>query len=134
LREDRRFLELLSLAGKEGLMQNAQDQVFISNYWEPANKIAEGLGIDSAIGKAIFFDTKVQGGLRNIASRLKKWVTEQRIPVTEIEKLEKFLDLRKDYLEDIAKKREGLGDKITATYLRNSIKSRIAALRAELKP
>jgi len=132
LRKDRNFLGLLKQAGQEPEMERAQTSVFTKHYWAPAIKVAQELEIDSTIGRAIFFDTQVQGGLRTITNKLRTWIKTETTAPDEARMLEKFLDLREAYLERTAASKEKAGDKTTARYLRNSIAARISKLRERL--
>jgi hypothetical protein len=100
LREDSEFIRLLKEAAKESAMVRAQDQEFTRQYWEPAKKIAAAGNIKTALGHAIFYDTKVQGGLHDVLKR-----TEARLggkvgdivagkQIAEQEALRAFMDER----------------------------------------
>src|SRR5205823_6661226 len=60
LREDQGFVRLLKDAAKEPEMNRAQDEEFARQYWAPAKKSAAEVGIKSALGYAILYDTRVQ--------------------------------------------------------------------------
>ena len=130
LRTDETFLSLLTTAAQEEAMSNAQEGVFSENFWEPAKKLAEKIGICSPLGKAIFYDTKIQGGLNTVLSRTIDALPESQ--QTERGFLALFLDKRRDYLESIADKKRKAGDEATAKLLENSAAYRISALETKL--
>ena len=127
LRDDQPFLKLLRLAGTDPEMQQAQTETFADLYWKPALQTAEKLGIESSLGKAILFDTQVQGGINSISKQL---VGEPEFKTTdEKARLTRFLELRKSYLERIADRKESADDFVTAKYLRNSVSNRLGKLK-----
>jgi GH25 family lysozyme M1 (1,4-beta-N-acetylmuramidase)/subtilisin family serine protease/outer membrane protein OmpA-like peptidoglycan-associated protein len=69
LREDSEFIRLLKDAAKESAMDRAQDEEFTRQYWEPAKRRAAASNIKTALGHAIFYDTKVQGGLDQVQKK-----------------------------------------------------------------
>ena len=72
LREDSAFIALLKEAAKEDEMDRAQDQEFTLQYWEPAKRKAAKDNIKTALGHAIYYDTKIQGGLEYLAGLTQK--------------------------------------------------------------
>jgi carboxypeptidase C (cathepsin A)/GH25 family lysozyme M1 (1,4-beta-N-acetylmuramidase)/subtilisin family serine protease len=67
LREDTEFIRLLKDAATEPQMDQAQDEEFGRQYWEPAKSKAAKAKVKTALGHAIFYDTKIQGGLDQVA-------------------------------------------------------------------
>jgi carboxypeptidase C (cathepsin A)/GH25 family lysozyme M1 (1,4-beta-N-acetylmuramidase)/subtilisin family serine protease len=67
LREDAEFIRLLKDAATEPQMDQAQDEEFGRQYWEPAKTKAAKANVKTALGHAIFYDTKIQGGLDQVA-------------------------------------------------------------------
>ncbi|HSD58318.1 MAG TPA: DUF2272 domain-containing protein [Methanotrichaceae archaeon] len=72
LRDDKAFIQLLKDAAREPEMIQAQDNVFAKEYWEPAKKAAAKVGLNSALGYAIFYDTRIQGGLLQVIEQTLK--------------------------------------------------------------
>jgi Domain of unknown function (DUF4157)/Glycosyl hydrolase family 46 len=105
LRDDRAFIQLLKDAANDPEMGRAQDFVFSEKYWKPAQKAANDAGITSALGKAIFYDTNIQGGLKTILKKTKQRLKETEY--TEQQFLQVFLEERREHLRAIAQsKRE----------------------------
>lgn len=67
LRDDSDFIKLLKDAAKEPEMDQAQDEEFSRQYWEPAKKKAAAQNVKTALGHAIYYDTRIQGGLDQVA-------------------------------------------------------------------
>jgi chitosanase len=61
LDHDARFRALLREAGADAVMQRAQDQFFDRAYWEPALVAARGLGVSSALGAGVVYDSFIHG-------------------------------------------------------------------------
>jgi Glycosyl hydrolase family 46 len=127
LRSNNAFLSLLKDAAKEHTMENAQNVVFSKDYWEPAAKIASQLGLQSKIAYAIFFDTKIQGGLEKILRNTTNKIGSRSI--TEKDFLNELLNERTIYLKNIAIAKRANGDKQTAKLLESSIMHRISKLK-----
>jgi Glycosyl hydrolase family 46/Bacterial SH3 domain len=137
LRGDKVFLQLLRNAAGEAEMSQAQDAVFSEKYWKPATAIAKQSGVNSALGKAIFYDTHIQGGLDSVLKATKARLKGKQY--SEQEFLDIFLEERKKRLHNIAgakrtkaaslpaggKKTTLLND---AKMLDNSAKNRVGAL------
>jgi subtilisin family serine protease len=66
LRESTEFISLLRDAAKEPEMDQAQNEEFSRQYWKPAKERAARSNIRSALGHAIFYDTRIQGGLDHL--------------------------------------------------------------------
>lgn len=63
---------VLSECGKDPIMQQAQDEVFDAGYWVPAVGHTSSLGIKTALGHLVIYDTCIHsgpGGIANIRSR-----------------------------------------------------------------
>ncbi len=58
---DTAFRALLRQAGQDSTMQTVQDKFFDANYWVPAALAASGIGISSALGTSVVYDSHVQG-------------------------------------------------------------------------
>lgn len=61
LNHDLAFRSLLQAAGDDPVMHDAQDQFFERVFWEPAVKSAEALGVTTALGLAIVYDSMIHG-------------------------------------------------------------------------
>ncbi|PID55742.1 chitosanase [candidate division KSB3 bacterium] len=61
--------KLLSNAGSDPVMQEVQDQFFDRAYWDPAVKSAQAIGVTSALGTAVIYDSKVHGSWRRMRDR-----------------------------------------------------------------
>jgi carboxypeptidase C (cathepsin A)/subtilisin family serine protease len=70
LREESAFIALLRAAAAEPGMDQAQDEEFARQYWQPAKKRAAEYNIKSALGHAIFYDTTIQGGADRVAKSM----------------------------------------------------------------
>jgi len=63
---------LLKSLGSDTTMQTAQDFVFDQNYFQPAVNIANEIGLTTALGLLVIYDTCIHsgpGGVANIRSR-----------------------------------------------------------------
>jgi carboxypeptidase C (cathepsin A)/subtilisin family serine protease len=67
LREENEFIALLKAAAAEPEMDQAQDEEFDRQYWQPAKGKAAKHNVKSALGHAIFYDTTIQGGVDQVA-------------------------------------------------------------------
>jgi carboxypeptidase C (cathepsin A)/subtilisin family serine protease len=67
LREETEFIALLKAAAAEREMDQAQDEEFDRQYWQPAKSKAAKHNVKSALGHAIFYDTTIQGGVDQVA-------------------------------------------------------------------
>jgi carboxypeptidase C (cathepsin A)/V8-like Glu-specific endopeptidase/GH25 family lysozyme M1 (1,4-beta-N-acetylmuramidase)/subtilisin family serine protease len=70
LREDAEFIRLLKDAATEPQMDQVQDEEFGRQYWEPAKSKAAKANVKTALGHAIFYDTKIQGGLDQVSKTI----------------------------------------------------------------
>ena len=100
LRHDKQFAQALKTAAHEQPMQAAQIAVAKEKFWDPAQQKAADLGLNSALSKAILFDTNVQGGMNIICKRTNERLSGQT--VSEHGYLEVFLNERTKYLESVA--------------------------------
>jgi subtilisin family serine protease len=100
LREDTQFIRLLKDAAKEPEMNQAQEEEFSRQYWEPAKRKAAAHRIKTALGHAIFYDTQIQGGLSQVVKRVetrlegKPGDTVREKVIGELESLTAFVDER----------------------------------------
>lgn len=56
------LIKLLREAGSDPVMRRAQDAVFDEDYWAPAVKHAEAIGLKTALGHAVIYDTCIHSG------------------------------------------------------------------------
>jgi chitosanase len=56
------LIKLLKEAGADPKMQKAQDSVFDEDYWLPACKHADAIGLKTALGYAVLYDTCIHSG------------------------------------------------------------------------
>ena len=56
------LVSLLKEAGSDPKMQSAQDAIFDENYWDPATKHADQIGLKTALGYAVIYDTCIHSG------------------------------------------------------------------------
>lgn len=62
------LINLLKSAGSDPLMQQAQDEVFDKNYWMPAVNHCTQIGITSALGHLVIYDTCIHSGPGRVSS------------------------------------------------------------------
>lgn len=61
------LIALLRLAGTDPVMQHSQDQIFDSNYWMPAVGHAANIGLKTALGHLVVYDTCIHSGSGGVA-------------------------------------------------------------------
>ncbi len=103
LKNNRQFLALLTEAATENEMKNAQNKIFTESYWQPAYQNAVELNLKSPIAAAIFYDTKIQGGLDQVIAKTKTRLLDKTY--SEKEFLITFLSERRKYLLSIAQQK-----------------------------
>lgn len=69
LDHDRPLHNLLQNAGDDPVMQEEQDKFFDRAYWVPSMKSAEAIGVSSALGTAVVYDSKVHGSWGRMRDR-----------------------------------------------------------------
>ena len=57
---------ILAEAGSDPVMQKVQDQFFDASYWQPANRLAAGLNLTSALGVTTVYDSVIHGSFQRI--------------------------------------------------------------------
>lgn len=62
------LINLLKTAGQDPLMQKAQDEVFDECYWSPAVNHARQIGLTTALGHAVIYDTCIHSGPGRVAT------------------------------------------------------------------
>lgn len=78
-------------------MQTVQDQFFDANYWVPAALAASGIGISSALGTSVVYDSHVQGAWTILRDRT---VAHFGVPsvLGENDWVNHYLIMRRDWL------------------------------------
>jgi chitosanase len=62
------LVNLLKEAGADPKMQSAQDAIFDENYWNPALNHAKAIGLTTALGHAVMYDTCIHSGPGRVAT------------------------------------------------------------------
>jgi chitosanase len=61
------LMGVLKEAGKDPVMQASQDAIFDSAYWMPAVGLASGIGLKTALGNLVVYDTCIHSGPGGVA-------------------------------------------------------------------
>ena len=137
LRNDGRFRDLLIQAANEPAMIAAQDDIFGEGFYIPAVAEAQKLGIQTPLGVACIYDTRIQHGAGG--STFLFGLTKDKAGgnigqngLTEAAWLAVFLDEREALLHRLANKAEQNGDANSGRFLRNST-FRVQELRTLLQ-
>lgn len=69
LNTDGELHALLTRAGDDPVMQDTQDRFFDEVFWQPAERHARHLGIESALGHCVIYDSQIHGSLRRIMQK-----------------------------------------------------------------
>lgn len=67
------LISLLKSAGSDVLMQQAQDEVFEKHYWNPALEHCENIGLKTALGHLVIYDTCIHSGSGRVSSLRKRF-------------------------------------------------------------
>jgi len=67
------LISLLKSAGSDSIMQKAQDEVFEKNYWNPALEHCENIGLKTALGHLVIYDTCIHSGPARVSSLRQKF-------------------------------------------------------------
>jgi len=62
------LISLLKSAGSDKLMQQAQDEIFNKNYWNPAVEHCKNIGLTTALGHLVIYDTCIHSGPGRVSS------------------------------------------------------------------
>ncbi len=62
------LISLLKSAGSDSLMKQAQDEVFDKNYWNPAVEHCKNIGLTTALGHLVIYDTCIHSGPGRVSS------------------------------------------------------------------
>lgn len=66
LDNDLHLHNILRATADDPIMRETQDQFFDDTYWQPASRIAANLGITSALGLAVVYDSTVHGSWKTV--------------------------------------------------------------------
>jgi chitosanase len=90
---------LLRQAGNDPVMREVQDGFFDRVYWVPAVTASDGLGITSALGTCVVYDSTVHGSFRLIRDRAISAVgTIGTSGVTERDWVPRYVAIRREWL------------------------------------
>lgn len=67
------LINLLKSAGSDKIMQQAQDEVFDKNYWNPAVEHCKNIGLTTALGHLVIYDTCIHSGPGRVSSLRQKF-------------------------------------------------------------
>jgi chitosanase len=106
LATDDEFVAALKKSADDPIMQQIEDSMFDEIWWVNATRTAQELGIRSALGTAVIYDTGVQSGSASIR-RLRDSVSPRLggIPLTGVDEhlwVIEFLKERRKYLQELA--------------------------------
>ena len=88
---------ILADAGLDLVMQKVQDQFFDAAYWQPANRLAAGLKLTSALGITTVYDSVIHGSFQRIKASTQASFLNAAAP-TEKEWISRYLALRHAWL------------------------------------
>jgi len=94
---DTAFRALLRQAGQDSTMQTVQDQFFDANYWAPAAVAAASIGISSALGTSVVYDSHVQGAWTILRDRTLAQFGGPSV-LGENEWVNHYVNMRRDWL------------------------------------
>jgi hypothetical protein len=128
LREDGRLRDLLIMAAQEAAMHEAQELIFAQNFYQPSVESARQYRLQTPLGLACLYDTRIQGGLDIVANRtrdrlggLPGHIGKDSNPIREADWLLVFLDEREIRLLRLANQSAARGDHVNANALRVSV-------------
>jgi chitosanase len=94
LDHDAAFHMLLKQAGADPVMRTIQDTFFERMYFIPACKSAESMGLTTALGHAVAYDSEIQGGWARLSAKL----ASVKASGGEAAWLAQYLELRRAWL------------------------------------
>jgi chitosanase len=97
LNGDMQFRGLLKDAGEDPVMQECQDAFFDRVYWDPAMRSADAIGVKTALGAAIVYDSTVHGSWPKIRDRVRHKYGELAA-IGEDTWIAHYVDERRDWL------------------------------------
>ena len=89
--------DLLERAGDDPVMRTVQDGFFDRVYWEPTLKSADFIGVESALGTSVVYDSRIHGSWHSLRDR----TSERHGPLREIGErnwIGHYLGIRRDWL------------------------------------
>ncbi len=127
LRHDSRLRQLLISAAEETAMHEAQEMIFSQNFYQPSAQSALRYRLQTPLGLACLYDTRIQGGMEIVANRTRNRlgglpgdIGKDQKPIREAEWLLVFLDEREIRLLRLAEQNAARGDHANANALRVS--------------
>jgi len=97
LNGDMPFRSLLKDAGEDPVMQECQDAFFDRVYWDPAMRSADAIGVKTALGAAVVYDSTVHGSWPKIRDRVRHKYGELAA-IGEDAWITHYVDERRDWL------------------------------------
>lgn len=97
LNHDMAFRGLLKDAGGDPVMQEVQDLFFDRVYWAPAMRSADVLGVRSALGAAVVYDSTVHGSWARMRDRTREAFGELS-DIGEDDWIAHYIETRRDWL------------------------------------
>jgi chitosanase len=88
---------ILAEAGSDPVMQQVQNQFFDASYWQPANRLATGLNLTSALGLTTVYDSVIHGSFQRIKASTQASFQGGAAP-SEKEWIARYLALRHAWL------------------------------------
>ncbi|MFB2978541.1 peptidoglycan-binding protein [Microseira sp. BLCC-F43] len=96
LNRDMNLRSLLQKAGEDPVMQDVQDAFFDRVYWNPSVKNAENMGIQTALGVAVVYDSVVHGSWQLMRDRTLNQGTVATLG--EQSWIKSYIDIRREWL------------------------------------
>lgn len=97
LDHDQNLRTFLKLAGADPVMQREQDEFFDKSFWQPAAAAAASIGIQSALGTAVVYDSRVHGSWVRIRDRTNSAVGTP-VKAGEQKWVKAYVDTRRSWL------------------------------------
>ena len=101
LNYDAVFRGLVWVAGDDPVMREVQDNFFVRIYWEPALRSAQTLGVVSALGTTVIYDSTIHGSWAHVRDLTRKRYGELG-DIGEDEWLQHYVDTRRQWLAENA--------------------------------
>jgi len=97
LDHDAAFRGLLRQAGEDPVMQGAQDDFFDRVYWAPALRSSEFIGVESALGATVVYDSRIHGSWHRMRDRTSQ---QHGAPADlgETAWISRYVEVRRDWL------------------------------------
>ncbi len=97
LDQDLQLKNWLRAAADDPVMRDTQDKFFHQRYWRPAMRAAEGLGVTSALGLAVIYDSHIHGSWRTLRDATHARFAGQVAP-DQFSWITAYVDTRLDWL------------------------------------